>query len=67
MAELDGWESFHLIVGAAAGALIGLQFVVMTLIAEGPPERAAEANAAFGSPTVVLRAKADAERRRRDP
>ena len=37
----------------AAGALIGLQFVVITLIAERPPDGAAEAGAAFGSPTIV--------------
>lgn len=47
------WDSFYVIVGSAAGALIGLQFVVMTLIAERPPARAAEAGAAFGTPTVV--------------
>jgi hypothetical protein len=41
------------IVGSAAGALIGLQFVVMTLIAERPPLRAAEAGAAFATPTIV--------------
>jgi len=32
MTEFAEWESFYLIVGGAAGALIGLQFVVMTLI-----------------------------------
>ena len=45
MSELAGWDSFYVIVGSAAGALIGLQFVVMTLIAERPPLRAAEAPA----------------------
>ena len=34
MAELAEWGSSYIIVGPAAGALIGLQFVVMTLIAE---------------------------------
>src|SRR5215468_3289242 len=53
MPELDEWESFYVIVGAAAGALIGLQFVVMTLIAERPPLRAAEAGSAFATPTIV--------------
>jgi hypothetical protein len=53
MPELREWESFYVIVGAAAGALIGLQFVVMTLIAERPPERVEEATAAFASPTIV--------------
>ena len=53
MPELTAWDSFYVIVGSAAGALIGLQFVVMTLIAERPPIRAAEAGAAFGTPTIV--------------
>ncbi|HEY2524462.1 MAG TPA: hypothetical protein VGI29_05345 [Candidatus Binataceae bacterium] len=49
---LAEWDSFYVIVGSAAGALIGLQFVVMTLIAERPL-RAAEASAAFSTPTIV--------------
>jgi len=53
MSELAEWDTFYVIVGAAAGALIGLQFVVMTLIAERPPLRAAEAGAAFATPTIV--------------
>jgi len=53
VSELANWDSFYVIVGSAAGALIGLQFVVMTLIAERPPIRAAEAGAAFGTPTIV--------------
>jgi hypothetical protein len=53
MSELTAWDSFYVIVGSAAGALIGLQFVVMTLIAERPPIRAAEAVAAFATPTIV--------------
>jgi hypothetical protein len=58
MAELAEWESFYVIVGSAAGTLIGLQFVVMTLIAERPPLRAREAGAAFATPTGrVLRRK----------
>jgi uncharacterized membrane protein HdeD (DUF308 family) len=28
MTLLQGWESFYVIVGSSAGALIGLQFVV---------------------------------------
>jgi hypothetical protein len=47
------WESFYVIVGSSAGALIGLQFVVLTLIAERPPLRMAEAGAAFSTPSVV--------------
>lgn len=51
MSDLAAWDSFYVIVGSAAGALIGLQFVVMTLIAQRP--RAADAGAAFGTPTIV--------------
>jgi hypothetical protein len=50
MAELAAWDSFYLIVGSAAGALIGLQFVVMTLVA-ATSQNAAEAGAAFATPT----------------
>ena len=53
MSELAAWDSFYVIVGSAAGALIGLQFVVLTLIAERPPAGAAEAGAAFATPTIV--------------
>jgi hypothetical protein len=53
MPELAAWDSFYVIVGSAAGALIGLQFVVMTLVAQRPPIRGAEAGAAFGTPTIV--------------
>ncbi len=53
MSEFAEWDSFYVIVGSAAGALIGLQFVVMTLVAERPPLRAAEAGAAFATPTIV--------------
>ncbi len=54
MAELGGWQNFHMIVGSSAGALIGLQFVVMTLIADTPSARAdPRAADAFGTPTVV--------------
>jgi ABC-type transport system involved in multi-copper enzyme maturation permease subunit len=52
MAALAGGDSFYVIVGSAAGALIGLQFVVATLIAERPPLRVAEAGAAFATPTI---------------
>jgi hypothetical protein len=53
MPEFAEWESFYVIVGAAAGALIGLQFVVMALIAENPPANVAEAGPAFATPTIV--------------
>jgi hypothetical protein len=54
MAELNGWANFYVIVGSSAGALIGLQFVVMTLIAGRPTERGeAQASEAFSTPCVV--------------
>jgi hypothetical protein len=53
MTTIEGWENFYVIVGSSAGALIGLQFVVITLIGERPPRRAAEASAAFATPSVV--------------
>ena len=53
MPFFEEWESFYVIVGAAAGALIGIQFVVMTLIAENPPPRLHESGPAFATPTIV--------------
>ena len=54
MSELADWNSFYVIVGSSAGALIGLQFVVIALIAETPDARAdAQAGAAFSTPSVV--------------
>ncbi len=54
MSPLNGWENFYVIVGSSAGALIGLQFVVLTLIASRPVIRGeAQAGAAFSTPSVV--------------
>jgi len=53
VSELSEWDSFYVIVGSAAGALVGLQFVVMTLIAERPPVRSPETGSAFATPTVM--------------
>jgi hypothetical protein len=53
MPELTEWDSFYGIVASAAGTLIGLQFVIMTLIAERPPKGAELAGAAFATPTIV--------------
>ena len=53
MAEFAEWESFYVIVGGAAGALIGLQFVVMTLMADRPQLASPEGGAAFATPTIV--------------
>src|SRR5271166_5784577 len=53
MSELTPWDSFYVIVGSAAGGLIGLQFVVMTLLADRPLPGADKAGPAFATPTVV--------------
>ena len=54
MNALSGWENFYVIVGSSAGALVGLQFVVITLLADRPIGPGQEqAGAAFGTPTIV--------------
>jgi len=49
---MNAWESFYVIVGSSGAALIGLQFVVITLISEVQPLVARGAISAFGTPTV---------------
>src|SRR2546425_5609305 len=52
--KLEAWGSFYVIVGSSAGALTGLQFVVMTLVAESGRVRGrGESIAAFGTPNIV--------------
>ena len=54
MNPLGGWANFYVIVGSSAGALIGLQFVVMRLITNMPVTRAyQQAGDTFTTPTVV--------------
>ena len=55
MTPFAGWENFYVIVGSSAGALIGLQFVVITLIAARPAVRGdvQKAGQAFATPSVV--------------
>ncbi len=54
MTALSGWQNFYVIVGSSAGALIGLQFVVITLAADMPMgDGAAQAGHAFATPTIV--------------
>jgi hypothetical protein len=50
---LSKWESFYVIVGSSAGALTGLQFVVMAIVAERPGAGGHQEIAAFGTPNVV--------------
>lgn len=54
MTGFAGWENFYVIVGSSAGALIGLQFVVITLIANRPlAPGQAQGGDAFATPTIV--------------
>ena len=53
MTALDGWENFYVIVGSSGGALTGLQFVVIALVAEISERRSSREIDAFGTPTVV--------------
>jgi hypothetical protein len=54
MTALTEWQSFYEIVGSSAGALIGLQFVVLALVSNIPrtPELV-KAGKAFITPTIV--------------
>ena len=50
---LNQWDNFYVIVGSSAGALIGLQFVVMALIAESEAAGSMLVIRAFATPTIV--------------
>jgi len=50
---LSEWENFYVIVGSSAGALIGLQFVVMTLIADKQVATSEALGSAFGTPNII--------------
>ena len=50
---LGDWESFYVIVGSSAGALTGLQFVVIALVAESRARSSSRELDAFATPTVV--------------
>jgi hypothetical protein len=54
VAPLTGWENFYVIVGSSAGALTGLMFVVITLVAGNVARRSGGGElAAYGTPNVV--------------
>jgi len=54
MPAFSEWESFYVIVGSSAGALVGLQFVVITLISDSPIVRdMRRASSAFSTPNIV--------------
>jgi len=51
---LEGWENFYIIVGSSAGALIGLMFVVITLMADMPITAGnLQAGNVFTTPSVI--------------
>jgi hypothetical protein len=54
MIPLSEWQNFYVIVGSAAGALTGLQFVVMALIADMPAiDEESQAITVFSTPSIV--------------
>ncbi len=53
MTALAAWQNFYVIVGSSAGALIGLQFVVMSVITNMPTQVDAQAGGAFATPTII--------------
>lgn len=54
MRALAAWQNFYMIVGSSAGALIGLQFVVLSLIMNRLAARVdPQAGRAFSTPTVI--------------
>jgi len=53
LATLTDWQNFYVIVGSSAGALTGLQFVVITLIADARVASSMREIRAFGTPTIV--------------
>lgn len=50
---LSSWQNYYIVVGPAAAALIGIQFVVITLVASQRRSVPAEALHAFASPTLT--------------
>lgn len=51
---LEGWENFYIIVGSSAGALVGLMFVVITLMADMPITAGnLQAGNVFTTPSVI--------------
>jgi hypothetical protein len=50
---LSAWQNFYVIVGSAAAALTGLQFVVIALIAGARMRSTGHEIAAFATPTIV--------------
>lgn len=53
MSPLSAWTNFYVITGSSAGALTGLMFVAMTLIASARWRTSGEPASGFATPTLV--------------
>lgn len=54
MKTLAAWQNFYVIMGSSAGGLIGLQFVVLSLITNTRTSRIdPQAGGAFSTPTII--------------
>jgi hypothetical protein len=53
MSPLEAWANFYVIVGSSAGALIGLMFVVVTLMSGRQTRAMTWGLATFNTPTIV--------------
>jgi hypothetical protein len=53
LTQLGAWENFYIIVGSSAGALIGLTFVAVSLVAELRLRGAERGLATYTTPTIV--------------
>ena len=51
---MSGWQNYYVVIGAAGSTLIGIQFIVITLVATVRRDQASEESIhAFATPTVV--------------
>ena len=54
MTALAAWQNFYVIIGSSSGALIGLHFVVLSLVANMPTAQVdSQAGGAFATPTII--------------
>lgn len=53
LSSITRWANFYVIVGSSAGALTGLQFVVITLLTQTRASSSMREIRAFGTPNVV--------------
>jgi hypothetical protein len=53
ISPLSAWQNFYVIIGSSAAALTGLQFIVVTLVAQVRARSSATEIETFGTPTVV--------------